>query len=174
MKLLVFGNVGSGKSTLISLTNSLLNWSVIAIDDFRRKYGDGSQDAELIVRKKFFAAIKPGINQIIECTGVGGVGKELFALLEDTEDYKLVILLKTPGKISAKRITSRSWRVPFPKPQKNVYDFMAKTEELISAGFIEKLWQPAKNTDIMVKQNHSLSEFKKIQKEVLSAINKRM
>lgn len=138
MKVLVFGNVGSGKTTLINSLSKILPYSKISIDDFRRKFGDGSEEAELTARQKFFEAILRNDNQFIECTGTGEVADRVFSLLKTSDEQVICITLTTPKEICVKRLTNRTWNIPFPKPLKEVFAFMDRTEMKITGGDIKK------------------------------------
>ena len=47
MKILVIGNISSGKSTVVTLLSQLLsNFQTISIDSTRKKFGDGTEKAE--------------------------------------------------------------------------------------------------------------------------------
>ena len=70
MKILILGNIASGKSTITQKLKPILqDFEVIAIDDFRIQYGDGSMEAEENSKQIFFDAIVEYKNQIIEIMG---------------------------------------------------------------------------------------------------------
>lgn len=166
MKVLVFGNVGSGKTTLIDSLCKRLPYSKISIDDFRRKFGDGSEGAELIAREKFFEAILRNENQFIECTGTGEVADRLFSLLKTSDEQIICITLTTPKEVCVKRLINRTWDIPFPKPLKEVFVFMDRTEIKITGGDIKKQWAKRQNTLLVSYKNVDTSDIDLISKRV--------
>ncbi len=159
MKILVFGNVGSGKSYLINELSALLpDFEVLAIDDFRRKIGDGSMEKEIEAKEAFIAAIQPDKNQIIEAMGFGETGFLIASELKYSDEKKLIILLTTPLDICLKRIKNRVWNVPYPAPPKKAKGLAKYTQKMIENKELYLIWLNAKNVKflefpIMTKQN---------------------
>ena len=170
MKLLIFGNLASGKTSLALKINHLTKWKVVAIDDFRRQFGDGSKENELVARKYFFDSIIPGINQIIECTGVGKVGEELFMQLRGNKETIVLIILKVPHAISKKRLENRKWDIPFPHPLVRVNSLIDKNEVIINSGIIEKSWSVIPKIKILVRENKDFDDLNFIINEVAEII----
>lgn len=153
MKVVVFGNIATGKTTLLSKISKVFSFDQIAIDDFRRKFGDGSDDAELIARANFLEAIVNDRNQLIECLGVGKVADQLFDLLCKSNEVIICIILNTPKEICIERLADRTWDVPFPKPLEVVFDLIERTENRILAKEIQYKWNRRKNTIVIQKDN---------------------
>ena len=162
MKILVFGNIGSGKTTLLNKLKEVVPWSVISIDDYRRKYGDGTENFEVIAKKHFFEDIKPNKNQFIECLGTGQFSEELFTFFSKSNEELLCIKLITPKEICRLRLKNRIWDIPFPKPLEQVDTLIDRTEDRILRGDIENLWSKRKNTTIISKECLQFEDIDKI------------
>ncbi len=153
MKILVFGNIGSGKSTILSGLKESFPFEVIAIDDFRRKFGDGSKSSELEARENFFAAIKQNQNQFIECIGIGKVAEELFLLLQSFTEPIICLTLITPKEICMQRLEERIWDIPFPEPIEKVSSLLERTEIKISNKEIARQWSARQRTILLEREN---------------------
>lgn len=114
MKLLVFGNIASGKSTLCGLLQSKLpDFEYVSIDNYRRRFGDGTRSGELEALKEFGLSIKPGINQIIEAMGLGKTA-ELIASRIRRDEPVFMVILSTPTEVCLQRLVDRTEWVPYP------------------------------------------------------------
>lgn len=128
MKILVFGNIGSGKSTLSRVISEKLNeFELVEIDDFRKRYGDGTMEAEQVAKRNFYNAIVPEKNQIIEVMGAGDTGEALFETMQSMPEQKLVIILKTPLEECILRLKERQWVVPYPAPPEKAFSLAEET-----------------------------------------------
>jgi adenylate kinase family enzyme len=170
MKVLIFGNVGSGKTTLIKKLNDIFPFEVISIDDFRRKFGDGSKEKELAARQYFLLAVKEKENQFIECLGVGMVADKLFELLGLTDEIIICIVLISSNDTCLSRLPNRNWDIPFPYPTDKVNSLIERTAEKISANEIENLWSKRENTIVVKKNNELLSDLENILIETTALI----
>lgn len=167
MKILVFGNVGSGKTTVLNRLQKLFPWQIIAIDDYRRKYGDGSKEKELIAQKHFFEAVKSNETQFIECLGVGKVSEELFFQLSKNNEKLICIKLITPKEICRLRLKNRNWDVPFPNSLDKVNPLIDRTEDRINKKGIEKIWGKRNNTTIISIKNIRFENINEIVNEII-------
>lgn len=170
MKVIVFGNIASGKTTLLSKINEEFSFDIVAIDDFRRKFGDGSNEAELIARSKFFTKIISGRNQFIECLGVGKVADQLFDLLYESNEVILCVILNTPKEICIERLSNRTWDIPFPKPIEEVFDLVERTEVQILNEQIQQKWNNRGNTTLIHKDNIEPEDIDLIASEIIISI----
>lgn len=153
MKIILFGNVGSGKSSVIKELKKIFSFEVIAIDNFRRKFGDGSKSSELNARENFFAAIKQNQNQFIECIGIGKVADELFLLLQTWTEPIICLTLTTPKEICKQRLEKRIWDIPFPESIEKISSLLERAEVKISNGEIAKQWGSRQNTILLEREN---------------------
>lgn len=161
MKILFFGNIGAGKTSVITKLNSLISWKIIAIDNYRRVYGDGTMEGELKAKHFFLNAIDKNENQIIECLGLGKVSEELFDLIIKTnQDEIICVILKVPIEVCLKRIKKRVWDIPFPKPLETIYPLIDKMDIRIKNNEIEKLWINCPNVKIISCKNMNYNDLK--------------
>lgn len=154
MKILLFGSIAAGKT---EIANEILKvhpgFEYIAIDDYRRKYGDGSMLSELTVRKRFIAAIKKLKNQIIEASGLGELGYSIFEKLADTNDKILLVILYSDVPEIMKRVKKRIWDIPFPGEQENLDQIIQRINLELSFGKIETIWAVRENLNIYRTEN---------------------
>jgi adenylate kinase family enzyme len=121
MKLFVFGNSGSGKSTLIDEVRKHFCAQVLAIDDFRKQYGNFKWEGEFAAKKKFVEAIDIGSkNQIIECSVIGRTGEMLRLKLSKITDSILIIILDTDTDLCIDRNKIKMWHeLKMPNTEQN-------------------------------------------------------
>lgn len=98
MKILLFGSIASGKTTIAKKILTIhKNFDFIAIDDYRREFGDYTTDGENAARENFVKSILPEKDQIIEASGLNLVkslcfGRRILSILF----FKLKILIIIP------------------------------------------------------------------------------
>ncbi|MDR3596502.1 hypothetical protein [Clostridium sp.] len=166
MKILLFGNIASGKTTLLQKLKEDISWPDISIDDYRRKYGNGSYKNELTAKKHFLEDIEINKNQFIECLGVGRFSKKLFSFICKSDEEIICIKLVTPKDICRSRLKTRIWDIPFPKHLNNVETLIDKTDNRLRRGDIEKLWSKRINTKIISKESINYMDLNQIAEEI--------
>lgn len=105
-KIIVIGNIASGKTTISKMLSKKMKVDHIELDEFRRKHNKKmTQEGEDRAREMFFRAINKKGMQIIELTGSGKVYQELKNELHQKE--KFIIKLECDEKILLKRVKDR-------------------------------------------------------------------
>lgn len=173
MKVLVFGNVGSGKTTLLNRLKKFVDFEVIAVDDFRRKHGNGNIEGELNARRFFFEAVKENKNQFIECLGIGKVADELFDLLIKSDEQVICLTLLTSKETCLSRLANRIWDIPFHEPVEKVASLLDRTELKILAGEITQQWHKRQKTILISKPNVELQDIDNIASELIALIQQK-
>lgn len=166
MKILLFGNIGSGKTTLAKRLIETRPFELTAIDDFRRTHGDGTSEGELSARKHFFDSITEEKNQLIECTGVGKVAEGLFEIISQMAGPVIVLTLLVPQAVCKLRIAQRIWDIPFPHPLEKVDDLIDRTETRIQEGAIASLWNKCANSLQLYRENNNEKDLAHIAAEL--------
>jgi energy-coupling factor transporter ATP-binding protein EcfA2 len=174
MKVLLFGNVGSGKTTLIKKLKEIFSFEAITIDDYRRKYGDGTKEGEVLAKEFFLQSVTPHKNQFIECIGVGQLADDLYELLSHTNEMIICLTVIAPKEVCKSRLESRVWDIPFPEPVEKVSILLEKTELRIKDGLIEQKWERLKNIAFIQKNNISPCHTDMIVEEVSLLIKEAM
>jgi uridine kinase len=110
VKILIAGNIASGKSTIIrEVLKDLEGWTYHAIDDYRAKYGDHTEVGEDSARGAFIRDIVLTDNCIIECSGIG----KLYSLIKPQLTHK--ILVRTNATNCLSRYKERGTLTVMPK-----------------------------------------------------------
>ena len=151
MKILLLGNIGSGKTTIGKILADKPGWEFVEIDEFRRVFGNGTPEFEQIARKHFFNSISPGRDQIIECTGFGEVGSELFRKLSVFNEPIVVVLLTTSTEICLLRTAARLWNIPFPQPLNDVENKIEKINDCLPD--IQNQWSGLSQSIVVTKDS---------------------
>jgi adenylate kinase family enzyme len=141
LKVLLFGNLGAGKSHLAErVLLRLPAFDLHSIDAYRRQRGDGSIEAERSAKDSFIDAVVQGRRQLIEATGLGETGILLAERLVALNEPVLVVLLTTPLDVCLARLNARIWDVPYPAPPADAFELARRTDALIQAGEVDVLW----------------------------------
>ena len=95
MKILIIGNIGSGKTTLGKEIQEVTGYSFVQIDELREKFLRKSVSGEYLSLQKFLKSIEITKNLIIEFTGVGCHKYAVKRALELSKDRILIFRSKT-------------------------------------------------------------------------------
>lgn len=110
MKLFILGNSGTGKSALIEGIRHFFPGQIVAVDDFRIKYGNFKWDGEQRAIQEFIKAIAlDSRNQIIECSGAGRTGDLLRMQMIHINDTILVYILDADSQVCIERNENKFW-----------------------------------------------------------------
>jgi dephospho-CoA kinase len=118
MKLILIGNVASGKSTIAKLLSEKTGWKVHGIDAYRRRYNqDATEIGERLSWQFYLEAVEKKKNLIIENSGTA----QNYELLKHKAGKpRTVILIECPPKECIRRHNARmrqGYRLP-PSPWK--------------------------------------------------------
>lgn len=116
MKIVLLGNIGVGKSSLAEyIKNKYSIAEYLSIDNIRCLYGNGSVEKELLCKELFINSIKIDKSfQIIELSGRGILGENLFKKLNNINCPILVVYLYASIECILNRIKDREWQIPIP------------------------------------------------------------
>jgi len=160
MKVLIIGNIASGKSTLItSLRVKFPNWGVAAIDDFRVEYSDGTITGECLARSYFYKAINNTDSQFIECVGIGEVFREVHRYLGQCNAPILVVVVKCKLKICVERLQQRKSNIPFPHDFKRAFDMQLRASEALTISYIKEHTNDFKDVAVLEVNNNIKSDL---------------
>lgn len=155
MKIILIGNIGTGKTTVsLLIKENYSNAEVIAIDNIRKQFGDGSKEMEAKCKNIFIESIALDRRlQIIELTGVGELGKRLFILLGKMNTPVLVINLIVENKEIMKRLNERIWNTPFHFDISNIPIAIRYTREKYRTGLLESLMKKCQHAVFITLSN---------------------
>ncbi|MBF4395692.1 hypothetical protein EAY12_20700, partial [Vibrio anguillarum] len=90
MHIYIFGNLNSGKTMLSKqMQGRLPEFTYLSLDEYRIRFGDGTEQGEQLACEHFLAAVKQQENAIVEFTGYG----QTASLLTNQLDRKTGILI---------------------------------------------------------------------------------
>ena len=159
MKIFLFGSIASGKTDIANrIIEQHENMEYIAIDDFRRKYGDGSMENELVARKKFINSIQPNKNQIVEASGLGVLGHEIAQAAFAMAEAMIVVILYIDEGLIAKRLINRQWDIPFPGGKSKLETIIANINKGIKSGEIFLQWNKKQCVHVVKANNQTIRD----------------
>lgn len=95
MKILIIGNIGSGKTTLGNKIQEITGYKFVEIDKFREKYLKEFVSEDYYCLYKFLKNIEENENLFCEFTGVGCHKFAIKRALELSNDSVMILLCKT-------------------------------------------------------------------------------
>lgn len=141
MKILIIGNIGSGKSTLGKKIQEITGFEFIQIDELREKFLNNSVSGEYYSLFQFLKNAESNQNVILEFTGVGCHKFAIRRALELNDDPKFVILCKTRiFSTIQERIKSKKFRYknPFDIKIENHIEYI---ENELKEDIIKNFWR---------------------------------
>jgi predicted nucleotidyltransferase/shikimate kinase len=141
LKVIVCGNINSGKSYCIDLLSKTYpDFSVIQIDEWRRKYSDGTLEGEKNAQQKFIDKVVNSENVFVELTGMGPLGKSLVDEL--VSKSFIVLYIKENVETCIERISEKTFsNTPYPKFNEKIDDTIIRLDKELQSGELHKLWK---------------------------------
>ena len=161
MKIILFGSIASGKTTIANKLKVIYkDFQYIAIDDYRKKYGDYTKEGEKIASENFIKSIIPGKEQIIEASGLGKIGRNIQEKLSESEENILIVILRIPIDMINQRIENKVWDTPFPGKQDKLQMIIQSLNLGLEFGEIPMLWSiNPKHTILQIENRDRKSEL---------------
>ncbi len=154
MKILLFGSIAAGKTTLAKeILKHHSDFCTIAIDDYRKKFGDFTMSGEIKAQKQFISAVKKNKNQIIEASGLGKLGTEMYEKVIKFDENIFVIILYISIDEINKRLETRIWDIPFPGKQDKLEEIIYSINFGVQFGKIPIMWSEAPKTTVFQIEN---------------------
>lgn len=141
MRYIVIGNINSGKSTFSKhLKEFFPNHRFIAIDDYRKQFGDGTIAGEEHAKNRFALDVRDNTNAIVECSGGGPVAEALINHLH--KNSVVIIHIDTLLEECIKRLKEKDFtKIPYPPVQEKIENTLVRIDGEFKSGRIQLLWR---------------------------------
>ena len=161
MKIFVLGNINAGKSYAIERLRRLLpNYSVLQIDEYRKKYCDGSIEKEELLWSSFAKDVLNHENAIVEFSGGGKIAENIISGL--TPKTCIVLKILEDVAICLDRIKTKDFSAtPYPKypGAESLEETIIRIDRNMQDGIIEHTWSASA---IKIFDIKDVSELEKI------------
>jgi len=159
VRILVFGNINSGKSTLIKkLSKQFVDYPILKIDDFRIKFGKGTWETDDYAQERFVKSVKENHKCIVECTGLGPLGKKLLKVIKGKTDIMLYV--KTPLDTCLKRLELKDFSsIPYPEVEETLENTITRCQTEFDSGLLEQSWSNNVMKIIPIETNDDLARI---------------
>lgn len=146
MKIFVIGNIASGKTTLCNrIMGVYSNYSYMAIDDYRRRYGNGTLSGEEASVSKFIEAIFNCRDCIVEFSGLGAIAESIRKeLLNRKEKAVLFICSRTDDECMASSKKRDYSLIPYPMEYSSIEtpeETIRRNSNLYGIDLIKEVWK---------------------------------
>jgi len=172
MKILLVGNIGVGKTTIVKTLQKLLNYEYCSIDDCRRSHSDGTVAGEYLAHHNFMKACASKYDQILEFSGAGCHKYSIRRALEESKDQLITVFCLSDKEWCKQRLEGREWDIPTPwNFDINEHMEMVKREltEDLRIGFWE---DSSRNWYSIILKSPGERDVQEITRELLDQINK--
>lgn len=169
MRIFVFGNINSGKSTLVDLLKSRHNnYCDLRIDDFRKKYGKGDFESDKYAQEMFVQSVVKHKNAIVEATGLGPLGKMLENSFRDL--FGVILYVETPISVCLERIQPEKFNdIPYPPFSETLENTIKRCGAEFKQGDLASLWSKKILHQFVINGNQNFTEqLDEIPLEILS------
>lgn len=165
MRFFILGNINAGKSTFakkiqLYLKSKGLEYPILSIDDFRKKYGNGSKKSENIAQNKFYLSINKTQNAIIEMVGFGDIATNIIESLD--KNSCIIIYIESPLNICLKRLKTKKKMlesIPYPESINNIEKTIRNLDAYFTRGKLQEKWEKAYLIFYKINTMDNLSDF---------------
>ena len=142
MRILVLGNINSGKSFIINeLKEKFDNYTIIQLDDYRKKYSDGSINGEQRARQIFVENVLQNNNCLVEFTGLGELAVELNNLLHNKSYLILETVYPSVDKLVERIDRKKFDNIPYPFKCETIEQTIYRLDKEIENQQLGKIWK---------------------------------
>lgn len=140
MRIFIFGNINSGKTTLLDVLKiRYTQYSILRIDDFRRKYGKGDYESDLYAQDMFVQAVIGHENALVEATGLGPLGQRLKEAFNGF--FGVILYVDTPIALCLERIDPEKFmNTPYPVFSETLENTIKRCGTEFQKGDLVSLW----------------------------------
>ena len=141
MKIFVCGNINSGKSHWISMLSNLYpDFRIIQIDEWRKRYSDGTMEGELVAWRKFIDDILSTENAFVEFCSTGQPAESLAKKI--VAKSFVVLYVKECVEICLDRLASKPFSfIPYPTSDEKIEDLIIRIDKRLKANKLYALWE---------------------------------
>lgn len=165
MRFFILGNINAGKSTFakkiqLYLKSKGLEYPILSIDDFRKKYGNGSKKSENIAQNKFYLSINKTQNAIIEMVGFGDIATNIIESLD--KNSCIIIYIESPLNICLKRLKTKKKMlesIPYPESINNIEKTIHNLNAYFTRGKLQEKWKKVYLIFYKINTMDNLSDF---------------
>lgn len=165
MRFFILGNINAGKSTFakkiqLYLKSKGLEYPILSIDDFRKKYGNGSKKSENIAQNKFYLSINKTQNAIIEMVGFGDIATNIIESLD--KNSCIIIYIESPLNICLKRLKTKKkmlGSIPYPESINNIEKTIHNLNAYFTRGKLQEKWKKVYLIFYKINTMDNLSDF---------------
>jgi hypothetical protein len=159
VRVLVFGNINAGKTHVTDVLQQLLpERPLLNIDDYRKKFGDGSFEGEELAQARFISDVVGSNDCIAECTGLGPLGQRLHAAVPHKESIVLHVVASEAvclGRVHGKDFAA----TPYPPSEEAIENTIRRCHDEFVRGDLKQLWRDsALWTFPLSGESHSVRE----------------
>jgi len=141
MKILIIGNIGSGKTTLGKKIQENTSYKFVQIDELRQKYLEGKVSEEYYCLYEFLKAIEDNDNIILEFTGAGCHKFAVKRALELASDNTIMIHCKNRDfSIILERLKHKELNENFPF-NTDIENHIKFIKEELDDNTLESFWE---------------------------------
>lgn len=138
MRIFVVGNINSGKSYIVNkLAKKFPSYKILSIDEFRKKYSDGTNEKEIETRKIFAEAILNYKDAIIEFSG----GIAITSLFIDKLRINSILVIEVEEDVDMcieRTINKDFSKIPYPTYGESLKDTIRRLDLEFKNHCIEK------------------------------------
>ena len=165
MKILILGNIGSGKTTLGKVGKEITGLPFVELDKLREDVKlDGRVSLNYLALYYFMQKAENPDTVILECTGSGVHKYSVKRALENSGHSVEVIVCKNRDvKINIKRLERKSFNYIFPFPKdlkKHIYDVQEEMEKDLENEFWN--WEKSRVREVFMDTEEDLAKNREI------------
>jgi len=160
-KILVIGNINSGKTTVAKMIKERIGCKLISIDDLRVKYNAESFYNEYLAWSEFlkycgyeFGEEYQDKTILLEFTGCGPHQHAIKRALEKANSSLSIIFIKTKAEKCINRLALKKVYPPYPW-KSNIIETIKDIEKCLYYHEKNNFWKINENTDIFYIKNDS-------------------
>ena len=159
-KIVLIGNISSGKTTWGRRVQEILGYDYVSIDDCRKMLGDGTVSGEYRAWSHFVSRCEEPVGTILEFSGGGPHVYNVAKGLENSELETHIIWLDSPLEKSLRVSETRSFDTPYPYEMGDLRELTDHIQSEISTAWI-KVWNTSRFQTHRVKdpRNTSIEQF---------------
>jgi len=114
VKVLVVGNIGSGKTGVARHLADHFRWPFTGIDTLRQQLGDGTAAGEFRAWERFAVDSQQADARVLEFSGSGPMVHLVRHALSRSGGRVIVLWIDAPIDVCLSRIAGRTWETPYP------------------------------------------------------------